>query len=128
MDITDVRMNLVNKEGRSIKAIGSFSLDGEFAVRGVRVMEDKNGRNFVAFPSREKSNGEYEDIAFPLSKEFYHKVTDAIIEEYNHVAEKKQNKHESVNNEKDDTPFVDPEAEKKNQVSEEKPARKGKSR
>ena len=128
MDITDVRMNLVNKEGSSIKAIGSFSLDGEFAVRGVRVMEDKNGRNFVAFPSREKSNGEYEDIDFPLSKEFYHKVTDAIIEEYNHVAEKKQNKQESANNEKDDTPFVDPEAEKKNQVSEEKPARKGKSR
>ena len=64
MEVTDVRLNLVNKEGSSVKAIGSFSLDGEFAIRGVRIMEDKNGKSFVAFPSREKSNGEYEDLAF----------------------------------------------------------------
>ncbi|MDD3240010.1 MAG: SpoVG family protein [Lachnospira sp.] len=81
MDVTDIRLNMINKEG-GCKAIGSFSLDGAFAIRGVRVMEDKNGRNFVAFPSRAKSNGEYEDIAFPLSKDFYHKITDAICEEY----------------------------------------------
>ena len=45
-------------------------------------MEDKNGKNFVAFPSRAKADGEYEDIVFPLSKELYHKIEDAIVAEY----------------------------------------------
>ena len=45
--------------------------------------EDKNGRRFVAFPCREKSNGEYEDIAFPVNSDFYHEVTNEILSEYN---------------------------------------------
>ena len=81
MEVTDIRLNLINNDS-GVKAIGSFSLDHAFAIRGVRIMEDKHNRNFVAFPSREKSNGEYEDIAFPLSKEFYHTVTEALVNEY----------------------------------------------
>ncbi len=128
MEVTDVRLNLVNKEGSSVKAIGSFSLDGEFAIRGVRIMEDKNGKSFVAFPSREKSNGEYEDLAFPLNKEFYHKVTDTIIEEYNHVVEQKQSKQEAASQSNDEKPFVEGSCKEVVPTSEEKPARRGKAR
>ena len=60
----------------------AFALDGAFAVRGVRVMEDKNGHNFVAFPSRAKADGTYEDLAFPLSKDLYAHITGAILDEY----------------------------------------------
>lgn len=42
MEITDIRMNLLDNAG-GVKAIGSFSLDNSFAVRGMRVMEDKKG-------------------------------------------------------------------------------------
>lgn len=87
MEVTDVRLNLLKTEN-AVKAIGSFSLDNAFAVRGVRVMEDKNGHNFVAFPSREKADGSYEDIAFPLSKELYATITGAIVEEYKKQVEK----------------------------------------
>ena len=87
MQVSEVRLNLL-KTDNAVKAIGSFSLDGAFAVRGVRVMEDKNGHNFVAFPSREKADGSYEDIAFPLSKELYAHITGAIIEEYKAQVEK----------------------------------------
>lgn len=87
MQVSEVRLNLLKTEN-AVKAIGSFALDGAFAVRGVRVMEDKNGRNFVAFPSREKSDGSYEDIAFPLSKDLYAHITGAIIEEYKAQVEK----------------------------------------
>ncbi len=86
MEITDIRMNLLSNAG-GVKAIGSFSIDNEFAVRGMRVMEDSKGRNFVAFPSRERANGDYEDIAFPLSKEFYHEITDAFMKEFNRKKE-----------------------------------------
>lgn len=89
MKVTEVRLNML-KTDNAVRAIGSFSLDESFAVRGVRVMEDKNGRNFVAFPSREKADGSYEDIAFPLSKELYASVTGAILEEYKKQQEIKQ--------------------------------------
>lgn len=87
MKVSEVRLNLINST-TAVKAIGSFSLDDAFAVRGVRVMEDKNARNFVAFPSREKQDGSYEDIAFPLSKELYADITGAILKEYQQMVEK----------------------------------------
>ena len=87
MQVSEVRLNLL-KTDNAVKAIGSFALDGAFAVRGVRVMEDKNGKNFVAFPSREKQDGSYEDIAFPLSKELYADITGAILKEYQQMVEK----------------------------------------
>ena len=89
MDVSEVRLNLL-KTDNAVKAIGSFALDGMFAVRGVRVLESKDGHNFVAFPSREKANGEYEDIAFPLSKELYASITGAIIDEYKQQVEKQE--------------------------------------
>lgn len=89
MQVSEVRLNLL-KTDTAVKAIGSFALDGAFAVRGVRVMEDKNGHNFVAFPSREKQDGSYEDIAFPLSKELYATITGAIIDEYKQQVEKQE--------------------------------------
>lgn len=87
MKVSEVRLNLINSE-TAVKAIGSFSLDEAFAVRGVRVMEDKKGNNFVAFPSREKQDGSYEDIAFPLSKELYAEITGEILKEYKNLTEK----------------------------------------
>lgn len=87
MQVSEVRLNLINTDN-AVKAIGSFVLDGVFAVRGVRIMEDKNGHNFVAFPSREKADGTYEDIAFPLSKELYATITGAILDEYKKQVEK----------------------------------------
>lgn len=87
MEVTEVRLNLLKTEN-AVRAIGSFSLDNSFAVRGVRVMEDKHGHKFVAFPSREKTDGSYEDIAFPLSKELYASITGAILAEYQNQVEK----------------------------------------
>lgn len=116
MNVQDIRVNVINSDN-GLKAIGSFSLDGQFAVRGVRVMEDGKGRNFVAFPAREKSNGEYEDVAFPLNKELYHEITEAVIAEYKKVLAEKQGKAES-----------EAEAKNKEQAEATEPKKKGKSR
>lgn len=89
MEVSEVRLTVLKTE-TAVKAIGSFSLDDAFAVRGIRVMEDKHGRNFVAFPSREKQDGSYEDIAFPLSKELYASITGAILDEYKQQVEKQE--------------------------------------
>lgn len=88
MKVTEVRLSLINST-TAVKAIGSFTLDDVFAVRGIRVMEDKNGISFVTFPSREKQDGSYEDIAFPLSKKLYIDITEAILKEYRQLVENK---------------------------------------
>lgn len=103
MQVTEVRLNMLKTEN-AVKAIGSFSLDGAFAVRGVRVMEDKNGHNFVAFPSREKADGSYEDIAFPLSKELYATITGAVIEEYKQQVEKQEQDQSQTEGESEAAP------------------------
>lgn len=118
MQVTDIRLNLINKES-AVKAIGSFSLDGAFAVRGVRIMEDKNGKNFVAFPSREKANGEYEDLAFPLNKEFYHELTEALVNDYQRIKEEKQMQDQNQSEQQ---------SEQQEAGEAQAPAKKGKSR
>ena len=95
MKVTDVRLSMLKTEN-AVRAIGSFSLDDSFAVRGVRVMEDKNGKNFIAFPSREKADGSYEDIAFPVNKELYAEITSAVLEEYKKQQEQEQAPTEAV--------------------------------
>ena len=110
MQVSEVRLNLLNSN-TAVKAIGSFALDDSFAVRGVRVMEDKHGHNFVAFPSREKQDGSYEDIAFPLSKGLYATITGAVLEEYKQQVEKQEQKQEQKQEEaKEETPLVEEKA------------------
>ena len=66
----------------NVKAYGSIVIDEAFVVRGIRVLEDKNGRVFVGFPSRLRSDGNYEDIAFPTTKEAYSNITDSVLKKY----------------------------------------------
>ena len=84
MTITDIRLSIINSD-TAVKAIGSITFDNVLVIRGIRVMEDKNGNTFVVFPSREKSDGSYEDIVFPLTKEFYNSITKTVLEEYNNI-------------------------------------------
>lgn len=90
MEVTSVKINLLNTDNQ-VKAIGNFTLDNAFVVSGIRVMERKDGGQFVSFPAREKSNGEYEDVAFPITKDMHKKITEAVVEEYNRVLNEQQN-------------------------------------
>ena len=82
MEVTDIKMTLMEKES-SLKALATIALDNQFAVRGMRVMERSDGGIFVSFPQRQRANGEYEDIAYPLNKDLYRRITDAVVHEYN---------------------------------------------
>lgn len=102
MEVTDIRLTLLKNNESSVKAIGSFSLDGIFAIRGVRIFEGNNGKQFVAFPSRQRADGKYEDLAFPLNQKLYHQITSAILNEYHRLEEEKmqsQHMEQAENNE-----------------------------
>jgi len=65
MDITDVRVRKVNKEGK-MKAIVSVTFDNEFVVHDIKVIEGDKGL-FIAMPSRKTMDGEFRDIAHPIN-------------------------------------------------------------
>jgi len=80
VQITDVRLRRVNTEGR-MKAIASITIDNEFVVHDIRVIDGNNGM-FVAMPSKRTPDGEFRDIAHPISSATREKIQSAVLEVY----------------------------------------------
>ena len=80
MQITDVRVRKVTKEGK-MKAIVSITLDEEFVVHDIKVIEGEKGL-FIAMPSRKSADGEYRDIAHPISSSTRDNMQRIILESY----------------------------------------------
>jgi stage V sporulation protein G len=80
MDITDVRVRIINDESK-MKAVVSVTFDNEFVVHDIKIIDGQNGL-FIAMPSRKMGEGDYRDIAHPLSSETRNKIKDAIFEKY----------------------------------------------
>lgn len=80
MQITDVRVRKVSKEGK-MKAIVSITLDNEFVVHDIKVIEGEKGM-FIAMPSRKATDGEYRDIAHPINSETRDKIQSIILAKY----------------------------------------------
>lgn len=80
MQITDVRVRKVAKEGK-MKAVVSITLDNEFVVHDIKVIEGEKGL-FIAMPSRKAADGEYRDIAHPINSETRDKIQSIILEKY----------------------------------------------
>lgn len=88
MEITDVRLRRVNTEGR-MKAIASITIDNEFVVHDIRVIDGNNGM-FVAMPSKRTPDGEFRDIAHPISSGTREKIQAAVLNEYDRAAEEEE--------------------------------------
>ncbi|HWQ71652.1 MAG TPA: septation regulator SpoVG [Desulfitobacteriaceae bacterium] len=80
MDITDVRIRKVNVEGK-MKAVVSVTIDNAFVVHDVKVVEGTNGL-FVAMPSRKTPEGEFRDIAHPISSVAREIIQTAVLKAY----------------------------------------------
>lgn len=80
MNITDIRIRKLNPEGK-MKAIVSVTFDNAFVVHDVKVVEGQNGL-FVAMPSRKTPDGEYRDIAHPISSDARGIIQAAVLKAY----------------------------------------------
>ena len=80
MKITDVRVRKVTKEGK-MKAIVSITLDDEFVVHDIKVIEGERGL-FIAMPSKKAADGEYRDIAHPINSSTRDSIQKIILESY----------------------------------------------
>ncbi|MDD6442417.1 MAG: septation regulator SpoVG [bacterium] len=80
MQITDVRVRKVAKEGK-LKAVVSITLDEEFVVHDIKVIEGEKGL-FIAMPSKKSADGEYRDIAHPINSGTRERIQNIILEKY----------------------------------------------
>ena len=81
MEITDVRVRVVEKEDSKMRGFASVTIDNQFVVHDIRILEGDNGL-FLAMPSKQTGVGEYRDIAHPINQEARQLFTDAILKEY----------------------------------------------
>ena len=80
MQITDVRVRKITKEGK-MKAIVSITLDDEFVVHDIKVIEGEKGL-FIAMPSKKATDGEYRNIAHPINSSTRENLQRVILESY----------------------------------------------
>ena len=80
MQITDVRIRQVAKEGK-MKAVVSITLDDEFVVHDIKVIDGDKGL-FIAMPSRRTGEGDYRDIAHPINSSTRDMIQQVILEHY----------------------------------------------
>lgn len=80
MIVTDVRVRKILTEGK-MKAIVSVTLDDMFVIHDVKVVEGQNGL-FVAMPSRKTPDGEFRDIAHPITASAREVIQVAVLQAY----------------------------------------------
>ena len=80
MKITDVRVRKITKEGK-MKAIVSITIDDEFVVHDIKVIEGEKGL-FIAMPSKKATDGEYRDIAHPINQTTRENIQGIILDRY----------------------------------------------
>ena len=78
------------KEARgNTLAMASLTIGGCFAVRGVKVVQGRNGP-FVSMPQAKDGKGGYQDICFPISREVREQVSRLVLDKYNAQLSKTQ--------------------------------------
>ena len=81
MDISDVRVRLIKKEGSKLKAVASMTIDGCFVVHDIKIVEGEQGY-FIAMPNRKTVDGDYKDTVHPLNNETREMIKNIILAEF----------------------------------------------
>ena len=80
MRIIDVRVRKMTQDSK-MKAIVSITIDDEFVVHDIKVIEGEKGL-FIAMPSKKATDGEYRDIAHPINSDTRDRIQKIILESY----------------------------------------------
>lgn len=101
---------LVDKPDSAVKAFASVSLDGCFAVHGLRVMDSKKGL-FVNMPQNSYKDREgktqYSDIFHAVTKGAREALTEAVLNAYKLAISQSQQSEVEITPGEDDEPVED---------------------
>ena len=97
IDIKVTVTPMQNQEG-CLKANASFILNGAFKVTGIRIGISQKGNVFVSMPDYKTGRLDdagkdiYQDIAYPVTRQFRQELYDAVVKEFNSVVEWEEKK------------------------------------
>ncbi|MFP4431789.1 MAG: septation regulator SpoVG [Spirochaetota bacterium] len=81
MELTDIRVRRITGDGR-LRAYATITFDHCFVVHNVKIIEGHGGL-FVAMPNRRTKNGEFRDVAHPITPEFRALIEEQVMTAYN---------------------------------------------
>lgn len=88
----DVKISSIRPEG-NVRAYASINLNDCFAIRNVKVVDSSKGL-FIAMPSYKAGKGEYKDICFPVTREFWEQLNNAVIDAYHQALTQNQTQNQ----------------------------------
>lgn len=96
---------MINKEDSAVKAYASITMDGMFAVHGLRVIESDKGR-FVNMPSTsftdKDGNKQYSDTFHAITKAARNAINQAVLSAYDFKLQQNQASDIEVENTADE--------------------------
>ncbi|MBE7728102.1 MAG: SpoVG family protein [Enterocloster citroniae] len=92
MPTLDIRINSMYPPGQQggTRAYASATIDGCFAVRGIKIVEGGRDGLFVSMPSRKTVDG-YKEVCFPVTAEFRDQLHKAVMDAYQQAISMAQN-------------------------------------
>ena len=85
MNITDIRIRKITSDSK-MRAIVSVTIDDMFVVHDMKIIDGQNGM-FLAMPSRKTPDGEFKDIAHPISTEAREMLQSKVLEAFANLPE-----------------------------------------
>ncbi len=79
-NISDIRVYNIEGTG-NLRAYASITLDDEYVIHGLKVMDGENGL-WVSMPASKNKRGEFKDIFHPITREAREALITAVISAY----------------------------------------------
>lgn len=80
MEISDIKIRKLNNDGK-MRAVVSVTFDNQFVVHDIKVIQAQD-KMFIAMPSRKSADGDFMDVAHPITADIRQKLNDAVISEF----------------------------------------------
>lgn len=82
MNITDVRVRVMQKDDSKLKGFASITFDDCFVVHDIKILQGTESL-FVRMPNRKpKDGGDAKDIAHPLNTETRELINKLVLDKY----------------------------------------------
>lgn len=81
MNITEVRVKIIDNPEQPLRAKATFTIDDCFVVHDAKIMDGKGGL-FICMPCKRLGTGERVDIAHAINNETRDKIATAIFSAY----------------------------------------------
>lgn len=81
MNVTEVRIRLVNNDEGKLRAMASITIDECFVVHDLRVVEGTDSL-FVAMPCKKTHDGGHWDLVHPLNNPTREHIKTKVLEAY----------------------------------------------